>query len=105
MKKYGDLYETEKRRYEEALQRYQENHMDEVEIISLHERCNKTSAKVAAMAGTKTGAKAGAKVVAKAVAKALRRWIPPFFEGTAWQDDRGGSKKLLQYCIRKVEKD
>ena len=30
MKKYGDLYEKEKRRYEESLQRYQEDHMDEM---------------------------------------------------------------------------
>ena len=36
-----DLYEEEKRRHEEALQRYQEDHMDEMEIINLHKRCNK----------------------------------------------------------------
>ena len=45
MKKYRDLYEVEKQRYEEALQRYQKDHMDEVEIINLHKRCNKTGAK------------------------------------------------------------
>ena len=32
MKKYRDLYEAEKQQYEEALQNYQEDHMDEVEI-------------------------------------------------------------------------
>ena len=38
MKKYRDLLEEEKRRHEEALQRYQEDHMDEMEIINLHKR-------------------------------------------------------------------
>ena len=47
MKKYRDLYEEEKRRHEEALQRYQEDHMDEMEILNLHKRCNKKSRKVA----------------------------------------------------------
>ena len=41
MKKYRDLYEEEKRRHEEALQRYQKDHMDEMEIIKL----NKSSLK------------------------------------------------------------
>ena len=38
MNKYKDLYEEQKRRHEEALQRYQEDHMDEMEIIDLHKR-------------------------------------------------------------------
>ena len=38
MKKYRDLFDEEKRRHEEALQRYQEDHMDEIEIINLHKR-------------------------------------------------------------------
>ena len=46
MKKYKDLYEEEKQRHEEALQRYQEDHMDEMEIINLHKRCNKKARKV-----------------------------------------------------------
>ena len=46
MKKYQDLYEEEKQRHEEALQRYQEDHMDEMEIINLHKRCNKKAMKV-----------------------------------------------------------
>ena len=50
MKKYKGLYQVEKQQYKEALQRYQEDHIDEVEIISLHKRCNKTE--------TKRGAKA-----------------------------------------------
>ena len=41
--------------------RHQEDHMDEVEIINLHKRCNRAGAKVetkrAAKAGSKTGAK------------------------------------------------
>ena len=40
--KYKGLYEEDKQRHEEALQRHQEDHIDEVEIISLHKRCNKT---------------------------------------------------------------
>ena len=46
MKKYKGLYEEEKQRHEEALQRYQEDHMDEMEIINLHKRCNKKVKKV-----------------------------------------------------------
>ena len=67
-KKYRDLYEVEKQRYKEALQRYEEDHMNEVEIINLHKRCNKTGAK----AETKRGAKAGSKTGAKAASKAPR---------------------------------
>ena len=66
MKKYRDLYEVENQRYEETLQRYQEDHMDEVEIINLHKRCNKTGSK----AETKQGATA--KTGAKTASKALR---------------------------------
>ena len=54
IKKYREFYEEEKRRHEEALQRYQEDHMDEMDIINLHKRCNKTDTKAA----TKTGEKA-----------------------------------------------
>ena len=36
MKKYKDLYEEEKQRHEGALQSYQEDQMDEMEIINLH---------------------------------------------------------------------
>ena len=46
MKKYKDLYEEEKRRHEEALRRYQEDHMNEMEIINFHKRCNKKVRKV-----------------------------------------------------------
>ena len=38
LKKYSDIYEEEKRRHEEDLQRYQKDHMDEMEIINLHKR-------------------------------------------------------------------
>ena len=40
-KRYRDLYEEEKRRHGEALQRYQEGQMDEMEIINLQKRSNK----------------------------------------------------------------
>ena len=46
MKKYKDLYEEEKQRHEEALQRYQEDHMDEMEIIKLHKRRNKRATQI-----------------------------------------------------------
>ena len=46
IKKYKDLYEEEKKRHEEALQRYQGDHTDKMEIISLHRRCNKKARKV-----------------------------------------------------------
>ena len=46
IKKYKDHYEEEKQRHEDALQRYQEDHMDEMEIINLHKKCNKKVRKV-----------------------------------------------------------
>ena len=46
MKKYKDLYKEEKQRHEEVLQRYQEDHTDEMKIINLHKRCSKTKAVV-----------------------------------------------------------
>ena len=58
MKKHKYLYEEEKRRHEETLKRCQEDHMDEMEILNVHKRCNKTVPKAAA----KTGAKAALKV-------------------------------------------
>ena len=51
----------EKQQYEEALHRYQEDHMEKVEIIYLHKRCNKTDEK----AETKIGAKAVVKASLK----------------------------------------
>ena len=53
MKNYKDLYEEEKGRHEEALQRYHEDHINEMEIINLQKRCKKTDTKVAAKAGIK----------------------------------------------------
>ena len=46
MKKYKELYEEEKQRHEEALQRYKEDHTDEMEIIKLHKKCDKKDRKV-----------------------------------------------------------
>ena len=56
MKKYRDLYEEEKRQHEEALQKYQEDHINEMEIINLQKRYKKT----------KTATKAGVKATSKA---------------------------------------
>ena len=61
MKKCRDFYEVEKQRYEMALQRYQEDHMDEADIINIHKRSNKTGAKTGAKKAAKTGTKTGAK--------------------------------------------
>ena len=72
MKKYRDLYEAEKQQYEEALKNYQEDHMDEVEIINLHKRCNKTDAKAKTKRGAKANAKAGSKTSVKTASKAPR---------------------------------
>lgn len=58
MKKYSDLYEAEKGPNKEYLQRYQEDHTDKVEIISLHKEGNKISTMAGAKAVGKTGAKA-----------------------------------------------
>ena len=46
MKKYKDLYEEEEQRHEEVLQRYQEDYVDEMEIINLHKKCNKKARNV-----------------------------------------------------------
>ena len=54
MKKYKDLYEEEKRRHEEALQRYQEDYMEEMEIINLPKRYKKTYTKTVAKTAPKT---------------------------------------------------
>ena len=53
MKKCKDLYEEEKQRHEGALQKYQEDHMDEMEIINLHKRCNKKDIKAVAKTAPK----------------------------------------------------
>ena len=65
MKKYMDLYEVEKQRYEEALQRYQEDHMDQMEIINLQKRCNKKATKTGTKADRKKDTKTGAKAASK----------------------------------------
>ena len=65
MKKYRDLYEVEKQQYEEALQRYQEDHMDELQIINLHKRSDKTGANAETKRGAKTVEKAASKTNAK----------------------------------------
>ena len=72
MKKYKDLYEVEKQQYEEALQRHREDHMDKVEIINLHKKCNKTGAKVQTKKGAKAVPKAGSNTGSKATSKAPR---------------------------------
>ena len=45
MKKYKDLNEEEKRQHEKTLQRYQEGHMNKMEIINLQKRCNNKTRK------------------------------------------------------------
>ena len=89
MKKYRDLYEEEKRRHEEALQRYQEDHMDEMEIIKLYKKCNKT------------GTKAAAKAVSKASMSRYHLFLRDQLDEMTGED----RKKLSQYCVKKVEGD
>ena len=100
MKKYRELYEVEKQQYEEVLQRYQEDHMDEVGIINLHKRQNKTGAK----AETKRGAKA--KAASKAPRSGYHLFLREQFEkmtGKDWKnflsivsEDGKKLKKILQ---------
>ena len=72
MENYRDLYEVEKQRYDEALQRCQEYHMDEVDIVSPHKWWKKTVAKTTTKASTKAGARKVTKTNAKGVEKAPR---------------------------------
>lgn len=51
-------FTKQKNDYKDYLQRYQEDHIDEVEIISLHKEGNKIGTKAGAKAVVKTGAKA-----------------------------------------------
>ena len=88
MQKYEDLHEEEKRRHGEALQRYQENNMVEMEIINLHKRWNKTKA------ATKTQ---------RQMDKASRSGYHIFLREQL--DKIKLLKKLLQYCVKKVERD
>ena len=59
MKKYKDLYEEETQRHEETLRSYQENHMDEMEIINLGKRYNKTDTKTVTKTAPKAPPKSG----------------------------------------------
>ena len=45
MKLYKDLYEEEQQRHEEALQRYQVDHADEMEFINLYKKCSNKEGK------------------------------------------------------------
>lgn len=58
MKNDRDFYEEEIRRHEKALQRYRKDHMDEMEVISLHKMRNKTDTKAAAKTVVKAALKA-----------------------------------------------
>ena len=53
MKKYNGLYRVVKRQYEVTLRRYQKDHVNEVEIMSLRKMCSTKGAK----ADTKADAK------------------------------------------------
>ena len=104
MKKYGDLYEVEKQQYEEALQRYQEDHMVEVEIINLHKRCNRTGAKVE----TKRGAKAGSKTGAEAGLKAPRSGYHLFLREQLEKmtgEDRRNYRNIVSRRWREIRED
>ena len=72
MKKYRNLNDVEKQQYGEALQRYQEDYMDEVEIINIRKRFNKTGVKADTKRGVKTVANAASKTDTKTASKAHR---------------------------------
>ena len=104
MKKYRDLYEVEKQRYKEALQRYQEDRMNEVEIINLYKRSNKTEAK----AETKRGAKAGSKTGAKAASKAPRSRYHLFLKEQLekmTEEDQKNFRSIVSGRWKKIKED
>ena len=112
MKKYKDLYEVEKRRYEEALQRYQEDHIDEVEIINLHKMCNKTETKKDAKANAKTGskveskkgAKAGANTASKDPRSRYHLFLREQLEKMAGED-RKNYRSIVSRMWKKIKED
>ena len=96
----------EKQRYEEVLQRYQEDHMDEVKIINLHKTCNKAGAKVETKRGAK--AKAGSKTGAKAASKAPRSGYHLFLReqlGKMTGEDRKNYRSIMSRRWREIKED
>ena len=83
MKKYKDLYQGERQRHEVGMQRYQEDHTDDMEIINLYKRCNKT----------------------KAVAKAPKSGYHLFLREQLDEMTGEDPAKLSKYCVKKVEGD
>ena len=104
MKKYRDLYKVKKQQYEEPLQRYQEDHMDEVEIISLHKRCNKTNSKVATKEDTNEVAKTGAKAVTKASTSVYHFFLREQL-GKMTGEDQKSFYSIVSTRCRKIKED
>ena len=104
MKKYRDLCEVKKQQYEEPLQRYQEDHMNEVEIISLHKRCNKTSSKAATEEDTNEVAKTGAKTVTKASTSVYHFFLREQLGKMTGEDQKSYYSIVSTRCI-KIKED
>ena len=98
VKKYKNLHEAEKQRHEEAMQRCQEDHMDEAEVIGLHKRCNKTSAK----AETKRGAKA--KTASKAPRSGCHLFLRDQLEKMTGED-RKNHRSIVSRMWKKIKED
>ena len=89
MKKYKDLYKEEKQPHEEALQRYQEDHADEMKIINLHKRCNKKVPQP------------------KKVSKSFKSDEPKKYQSPLMiqaRKNRGLKKSMQKMCLQKQEK-
>ena len=96
VKKYKNLHEAEKQRHEEAMQRYQEDHMDEAEVIGLHKRCNKTNAK----AETNRGAKA--KTASKAPRSGCHLFLRDQLEKMTGED-RKNHRSIVSRMWKKIK--
>ena len=107
---YSDLYKAEKLQYEKALHRYQEDNLDEEEIISLHKRCNKRGVKADTKGSPKVGEKPGAKAPRKEYHLFLREQHGMITKGDRknyqniisgrWKKIKEGPARLIIYNIR-----
>ena len=98
MKKYRHLYESEKQRYEEALQRYQEDHLGEVVMISQHKRGNKTAENAT------TNADTGAKTTAKAPRIGYRLFLREQL-GNMTEEERKTYRSIVSRRSKKIKED
>ena len=82
--------------------------MDEVEIINLHKRCNKTGAKAETKRGAKAAAKAGSKTGAKAASKAPRSGYHFFWREELKKmtgEDRRNYRSIMSRRWKEIKED